>query len=1210
MGKQGQYNYKGINFQSWAAMSLFLQYLRNPDFLSVELEAPNFEDFNLVFRDGHKIICEAKARKRNFTFLDLRSLIRSVLKKLKENDEILVICSSLSSSLEDKVKHVKYFSKQMSSYFKMKGFTSKEIDSLSKVRFWKVSEEAHYNVVYALFGELINFWMPQEELERKADSILLKKIYEGSAKGGSFNRTDILLEIDGYRENAIKYSGYFDIEKTNVERQLTDLIKAIEDNKSPTWAQGQLSAISAQPNLMFFVIDKFKNKQIKALKEWSNLWELNRIYGFSFNMYKNFENNLQSFENRKYILDFIKKSIPEIHSFYRHNFFEIDVVKLVNKILDKDKTLLYQALEIVKEILSVYKNDYFYLKTRQTERDFERQEVCKLLKRIYLDGTKEVKKEIYNLIITDFNLIEDEGEFSHYTPIEIFVILKIYLTSDFSKFEIKFMDFITKLSRQYNRFYKKFGRKVTYDGWELMGGATSFWGNEYKVEDRHFVEHILSPSLLMYYQNNTTKGWGFIKTNCIIDDNKVSKGKPDFLNRASLIIILERFRQENKATSGEAFEILKDFVLRRKGIPHKSELIYQAVQNNFPVEKKWQLVKVSIDQYPTPANPFVERIVSDLATKGHSQAKEVFDKWAKNSDYYKKTEFLGSSLTQHIDKLLDGSFDEAVNIFKNYINNEYFIKKLDNFDAYGVAGLLSKILRINFNVGLGILNETKQEQRLSINQQILVSFGMLGSKDEKLEDPVLIGKVYNEFMDPFLVECNNSVDKILQKFSHGNAREAFVQFAEKLSKNKMLKEALRIIEVFINDPDPFLPGQDPEDPEGKYSHHKKIVDEGQDTSVINSVRGWCAWTLAHCVVLDGREYLPKIIDLTVRLSEDADYYVVHMACFPLSRLVHYRLSHMPEDKNTLFFNNDKKTALEMAKKVEKTALKLLDRIIAAIPNVQKSLAKSIMSVLGSIRTLNEKDALEFIEKLTKFPDEETSEITSILLYYAEFRKDSFKDWQWSLPGLYDNLHPFNDDRLKTKFKEIMLKNSETRAAFAWEFYRITDSALRKVKHSLDYEEAFTLSVKYIKELITGYDHRTFETMYRFVEENIKQPKKFDICYEIWHKCLEVEKIALEGLVKQNNISIHDIYWWPYHYNGSILLLVNQEKGERQFLDDFEFLSSYPKQVDIGGIKEAVDLLKKISTPNEQVERIFNNLIERNTSFYDDKQEWLKQASLK
>ena len=59
MSKAGQYNYKGINAQAWAAMSLFLQYMRDAKFASIQLEAANFEDFNLIFNDGKKIISES-----------------------------------------------------------------------------------------------------------------------------------------------------------------------------------------------------------------------------------------------------------------------------------------------------------------------------------------------------------------------------------------------------------------------------------------------------------------------------------------------------------------------------------------------------------------------------------------------------------------------------------------------------------------------------------------------------------------------------------------------------------------------------------------------------------------------------------------------------------------------------------------------------------------------------------------------------------------------------------------------------------------------------------------------------------------------------------------------------------------------------------------------------------------------------------------------
>lgn len=1206
MSKAGQSNIRGINAQVRAAMSLYLQHMGDSKFSHIQLEEPRLGDFFLTFNDGHKIICEVKDRKARFSYADLRSLVRDIVRKkiLNDNDEILIICKNLDKKLKDDVKNIRYFDKLIRPKFQKKGFRKTEIAELGRVKFWVTSQDVNEKIILYLFTELINFWLPETYIRQILDKILIEKIYEGSAKGQIYRRQDILDEIENLRKTIINDSGYFDQQRVSVETQLTKILEAIKNNEAPEWASNQLASISAQPNLIYFVLAKFRGEKIDNLKDWDGLWKLNKQYRFSFEIFKIFEANCHTETNQDYILKFITSNIPELKGFYREDFFDFEVIDLVNKILDQNKSHLENAFCIAQELLKKYDQSYFYVQ-KNRDSHYNKERVCKLVERIYTDAPGPLKRKIYDLVVTHFNLVEDEGEFSHYTPTEIFNILYKYLTSDWRRFEFNFIKLCGIFSDQYSKFYKKFGKKVIFDGWELMGGMTSFWGNAYKVEDRHFVKYILIPSLLKYYDKKPQKAWEFIKETCIAEDRKINKTQPDFLNRAVLPIALSRFKQKDEKVSEEAFEILKDFVLRRKGIPHKSELIYQTLQNeNFSDEKKWKLVKVSIDRYPTPSNPFVEQIVSDLATMGHSEAKVVFDKWAKTSDYYKKTEFLGSNLTQYIDKLLGNSFDEAVNIFKNYINNDYFIKELDNFDAYNVAGLLSKILRINFEIGLGILKDIKQKATLSTNQQILVSYGMLGSKDEKSDDPTLAGKVYSEFIDPLLTEYSNDIGEIVHKFSHGNAREAFVQFAEKLARNKMIKEAVRIMDVFVNDPDPYLPGEDPEDLEGKYSHHKKIVDEGQDTSVINSVRGWCAWTLAHCVVLDGREYLPKIIDLTVKLSEDADYYVVHMACFPLSRLVHYRLSHMPEDKNTLFFSNDKKVALEMAQKVEKTALHLLDRIIATTPNVQKSLAKSIMSVLGSIRTLKEKDALEFIEKLTKFPDEKTSEITSILLYYAEFRKDSFKDWQWALPGLYDDLHPFNDDEMKAKFKEIMLKNSETKAAFAWEFYRITDSALRKVKHSLDYEEAFSLSIRYMQQLISEYDHRTFETVYRFVEENIEQAGKFELCYDLWFACLKQEKSALESLIKTNNIN--DIYWWPYHYNGKLLLLVKEKKGNDVFLEILKLLAEYPKEVSIGDVSGAIALLKTFPKTDNRVEQIFSALILRNSNYYHDKQEWMKQ----
>ena len=1202
MGIKGQYNYKGINAQSWAAMALFLQYLRDTSFSYIQLEAPCFEDFNLVFNDGHKIICESKAHKQKFSFSNLKTIVRTISKKkaLNENDEILVICTNLDESLQSKVKHIRYFTGLLAPDFIKKGFKKEDIKILAKIKFWETKTNINEKIVYSLFSELMNFWLPENDLKQIVDSILVKKIYKGSEQGRVYSRQDIFDEIDALRRDIIKNSGYFDRERVNLETQLHKIIQAIENNKAPEWAPNQLSSISAQPNLIYFVLDRFKGKKVDNLEDWKGLWQLNRVYWFSFDLYKIFEANCHTKTNRKYILESIKNNVSGVRRYYRSGHFDFEIVNLINKILDQDKSYLEETFNIIKGLLSNYENDYFYLK-KDREIDYQKEQVCKLLGRVYNEANVQLKQRIFSLIINHFNLIEDAGELSHYSPKEVFGILHKYLIIDWDGFEKRFLKLSEKFSEQYDKFYKRFGKKVKFNGWELMGGSTSWWGHNYKVDDKHFVATVLSPVLFEYYRKKPNKAWNFIKRNCISEVSKVTQKRPDFLNRASLPVVLDRYKQTDLKADSELFQILKEFILSRKGIPHKSELVYQALRGDYSDEKKLALIRISVEKYKIPGNPFIEQIVSELASKQNQEAKQILTNWSKNPDYYEKTGSSGNNIVQNINKIFDSSFDDAVAMLKSFICGEYFVNKLDSFYVYEVAGLLNRILKKDFSKGLDIVTQIAQKSSLSKNEQILLCHSLLGSGQEKEEEFEFLIKVYEEFVDPFLRDLKDNIPEINKKIPYSHAREAFVQIADRLVKSKKLDYVFRIVEVFVDDPDPYLPGYDPEDLEAKYSYHKKI-EEGNEQNSISSVRGWCAWTLAQCVILDGRQYIEKIINLTEKLVQDKDYYVKHMACYPLSQLVRFRLSHMPNAKDVLFFNDDKKTALKMAKRVEKIAFDLLDVVCEYPTNTKKALAKSVLSVFDSMRALNEKDAMCLLEKMRQFPDKSLSEITWLVIYFAELRKDDFKDWSLSMSGLYDDLQPFNDTKFKALLKEMMLKNATSRAAFSWEFFRGTDSALRKVKHSLDYKEAFNMSLKYIKELISEYDHRTFENTYRFVEENIEQSGKFDICYELWKDCLKIEKPALEKLVKEGKA--WEINWWPYQYNGKILLLGKEKKGDNEFLNVLDFLTQYPKELNVGDIGEAVKLMKQLSSPFDKIEKIFNNLIERNSGFYNDKQEWL------
>jgi len=196
----------------------------------------------------------------------------------------------------------------------------------------------------------------------------------------------------------------------------------------------------------------------------------------------------------------------------------------------------------------------------------------------------------------------------------------------------------------------------------------------------------------------------------------------------------------------------------------------------------------------------------------------------------------------------------------------------------------------------------------------------LFAKPENLE---IFEKLYCEFLSPFLNNLSNDIKKIEERISHPQAREAIVDFAEALTKNKKIKEAMRIIEIFINDSNPCTPHKiDPKDPEGKYDKHKQIIN-GEGTNTVTTVRGKCAWALRNCIGLAGREYLEKIIYLTEKLTNDKNYYIQEQSCVTLSRLAQVRFSIIPENKEELFFNQDKKKALRMAKKIEEIAFDLL-----------------------------------------------------------------------------------------------------------------------------------------------------------------------------------------------------------------------------------------------------------------------------------------------
>lgn len=1219
MSKQGQYNYKGINTQAWAAMSLFLQYLRYTDFSYIQLEASQFEDFNLVFNDGRKIVCESKDWGRNFSFADLKKVLKSILKKnvLGEKDEVLIICSNLDDNLEDKMHAVRYFEK-VRQEFKKRGFEDSEIQNLSKVKFWKILSKFNEKVIYSLFSELTNFWLPQEDVTRIVDSILMQKIYKGSASGSIFSREDIISEIENLRNEVIRKSGYIDKKQRKIDDILQELGIAIDDSKSPVWSDNQLSALSGQPELMFFILDRLKDKKINKLKDWSNLWKLYKVYRLSFSLFKIFENNSDTEQNKKYILQFFKNNIVKIKRFYQHDFFDVDVVKITKKILedDKDNKFIEDVFEIVKKLIVESRDDIFYLKT-QRDNSWERGEVAKLLQEVYKKASAGLKEKIYKLIIDVFNLIEDDGEFSHYTPREIFEILRDWLKNNF---EERLPVLTRVLSGQYNQFYKKFGKKLEFQGWEHMGGMISSTGHHYTVGDRHFIGFTLEPVLTKYYNESKDKNqvWGFIIKNCVSKNKDVSKERPDFLNRAVLPVVLNRYESGNKEESKEAFEILKEFILSRKGIPHKSDLIYQALRGRPQLsdDKKWRLVGVSMDKYGVPVSVFVEEIVSDLAKKGNPKAKKALTGWLKNSKYYEKFRF-EMNMIQNIRTIFENDFNHAVALFEDFISSDYFINKQDSFESYEIAILLYDILKKDRKRGLDIIKKLSKQRTLTKNQQIILCFSLFNYRGNDQSDNLeLLIEVYEKFLHPLLFgnlgykgtdmlyKINKETfddfsEQICSKLTFSQAREALVQFAGRLAGNKKIKEALRIIKVFVNDPDPYLPGKDLEYPENKYNEHQRILD-GEEPGTITSTRGWCGWVLMKCSVLAGRDYIKDLIDLTEQLTKDKNWYVKHMACFALSQLAQNRLTVLPDNKEVLFFGKDKEEALERAKRVERIAFNLLTDIAEASDNIKKALAKSILTVFDHIRILNEKDALAFVNILKKFPDEAIAEAAPLFIFFAEFRKDAFKDWRWKTADLYNDLEKFDNKPFQDLAEKIIKKRDPK---INWSFaVQIEKLAIEIVPGSKDEEKIFNIVDKYLTWLSEEYNHNFFNVIYMTIKNGMEKKQYFNKWHDLYIKCLQKEKEFYDRNFKKEKSM--EMYWWPSYYNEDILILIHQELGKDKFLEAFDMITQSPKELEIHASDKIVSLLEEFPKTNKIVKVIVGRLFEKNPSkYYELKNKW-------
>lgn len=1198
MSKAGQINYKGINTQAFAALSLFLQNVNRADFQKMILEGVKLEDFVLVYNSGKRIICESKYRKNGVGHAELKSILDTVIKnnKLRKSDELLIVSNKFRDNVKSLVNNFVFW--QPDDFQKLKDsppkFTDDHLALIPQMKLWEVSDKINREgilfLMYQTLGNKNAFWLDKNILEDWTNTLLVNDIYVGSESGQEINKENFLENLENKKNEFLENNGtdLVEVRKTNLQK-IESVVKLIEEN-SPTKRDVCVNAIAeliANPSLHYEMLRRLGEATNVELRLWDTLWRASVSGIYSFEIFKIFKNNLTSKENRDYSLNFINKILEEyLVNYHREEHIKDDIVELCEEIFNKDHNYAEEIFEIVKKLFEYSSRVFYYQERQYRDSSWGREQVADFLNRLYQskNTNSDLKQKIISYIFESFNLVEDDGKYWHFTPPAIFSIVSAYINEDP---KVRIIEFAGIASEQYQKSLRRFSKKIKFEGWEHMGGGISQSGSVFSIEDRHFVTKIFQPALKII-PNNREK-WELISKHFIsrkIED--VSFDKPDFLNRAVIPYLFDRYKKKN---SREAFEILSDFIKMRKGIPWKVDLIYQYLkENNFPVNQQWKLIKVSLDEYNNlPVNVFVEQMITEIAqddSVGDYQDKAIktLISWSKDPKYRKNRSMGSYDVIDSVFRLLNNpkTFNYGVSILETHIDSDDFKKSEDTYGSWDVAKALALVISKNVEIGLGILHKIESEENLGINQQLV----LLGSLDDiKTEDKSILLKVYKELIEGLLVKYPDR-ESLETRFPHSYAREGLVKYSELLAKAKLFEQSLTILNRLVDDSDPSLEEHD--DNIDEHNLHQRVI-AGEDMFTITSVRGNVAMVLRYFSLLPARAYFEKALPLLRKLCKDENFYIRVQATYPLMEFMKNRDTRIPDpDKEERFVSAD------VSKQVEDIAFEMLrNEENHKLPAVLKGLTH----VFSYFRHMNQKQALEVMAVLPSTESETVvSDAISLLVFFAEFRKGSYKKWPWrKLPEFDDK--PFK----KMILKQIKSGKESIRHSLSWEFWRLPKE---EKKDSPDYnKKLFITSFGYFQEFVKqDYDKDIWGNIYHFIEDYLDD--EFESCIELWKSCVLKERAYLIEAIKDKEL-LHDLYWRPFFYNGRVLVAILKNLGRGEFVKWMEYLIDYPKELLIANdIDVAVVELSKLPKSTERIQILFDKVVERYPKYFDVRAGWL------
>jgi hypothetical protein len=258
----------------------------------------------------------------------------------------------------------------------------------------------------------------------------------------------------------------------------------------------------------------------------------------------------------------------------------------------------------------------------------------------------------------------------------------------------------------------------------------------------------------------------------------------------------------------------------------------------------------------------------------------------------------------------------------------------------------------------------------------------------------------------------------------------------------------------------------------------------------------------------------------------------------------------------------------------------------------KALMKRILGVFGFLRGIDQKHAKIFVDIILNCGFEDViAESSPLLIYFALFRKNDFREKKFTYvysKDEYNNLVKYDDKYFNDSLNKLIHNgSSEVRSSLSWHFWKM----------SKEKREFFALSYKYLSELARIYDHDVFTRIYHFIEDNF-QDSEFGIqALGLWKKCIETEKPAIEQAIVDGNAS--EMSWWPFYYNGKILIEIYNQEGAKEFKKWLNILLDYPKEVSVmsGDLDQVVKFFtSKMKLKTKENQMFKEKILLRNPNF--------------